>query len=88
MALNSPGVQVSIIDQSQYLPAAPGSTPLLILATATNKANAAGTGIAPGTLKANAEQLYLLTKQSDVTNIFGSPFFYKTANGAFRRTQT
>jgi len=81
MALNSPGVQVSIIDQSQYLPAAPGSTPLLILATATNKANAAGTGIAPGTLKANAEQLYLLTKQSDVTNIFGSPFFYKTANG-------
>ena len=81
MALNSPGVQVSIIDQSQYLPAASSSVPLIVLATATNKADSTGTAIAAGTLAANANKLYQVTSQRDLVNIFGSPFFYKTTNG-------
>ena len=48
MALESPGVEVTIIDQSQYLPAAPASVPLVVLATAENKANAAGQTSKPG----------------------------------------
>lgn len=82
MALNSPGVQVSIIDQSQYLPAASNSIPLLILATATNKLSATSAGtVAPGTLATNANKLYQLTSQRDLVTLFGNPFFYKTTDG-------
>lgn len=81
MALVSPGVEVTIIDQSQYLPAASNSVPFLLLATAQNKANAAGTGIAPATTAANANKLYQVTSQRDLVNLFGNPFFYKTSNG-------
>jgi hypothetical protein len=81
MALNSPGVQVSIVDESQYLPAAPASVPLIVLATAQNKSNAAGTGVATGTIAANANKLYRVTSQRDLTTLFGNPFFYKTTNG-------
>lgn len=79
MALASPGVEVSIIDQSQYLPAASNSVPLLVVATAQNKANAAGTGVAAATTKANANKLYLVTSQRDLVNLYGNPFFYKTS---------
>jgi hypothetical protein len=81
MALVSPGVEVTIIDQSQYLPAASSSVPLVVLATAQNKANAAGTGVAAATTAANANKLYQVTSQRDLVNLFGTPFFYKTTNG-------
>lgn len=81
MALVSPGVEVTIIDQSQYLPAAPASVPLVLLATAQNKANASGTGIAPATTSANANKLYRVTSQRDLVTLYGNPFFYKTTNG-------
>ena len=53
MALTSPGVEVTIIDQSQYLPAPTNSVPLVVLATAQNKADASGTGVAAATYRAN-----------------------------------
>ena len=81
MALASPGVQVTIIDQSQYLPASTNSVPLVILATAQNKAAASGTTVAPGTIKANANKLYKVTSQRDLVALYGNPFFYKTTNG-------
>lgn len=81
MALQSPGVEITIIDESQYLPAAPASVPLILLATAQNKANASGTGIATGTIASNANKLYRITSQRDLVSIFGNPFFYKTTNG-------
>jgi len=80
MALVSPGTQVTIIDQSQYLPAASSSVPLILVATATNKLNAAGTATASGTLAANAGKLYQITSQRDLTALFGNPFFYKTTD--------
>ena len=73
--LNSPGVSVTVIDESFYLPAAPGTVPLIIVASEENKMNAAGTGIAPGTLKANAGTVYLMTSQQDLGNTFGIPYF-------------
>lgn len=81
MALSSPGTQVTIIDESQYLPAAPNSVPLIVIATAQNKANASGTGVAVGTTAANANKLYAITSQRDLVTYFGNPFFYKTTNG-------
>jgi len=81
MALLSPGVQVSVIDQSNYTPAAASSVPFILVATAQNKVSGAGTGIAPGTLAANANKLYLMTSQRDLLSTFGVPFFYNTTAG-------
>lgn len=81
MALTSPGVEVQVIDQSQYLPAAPGTVPLVVLATAQNKADPTGTGIATGTTAANAGKLYQVTSQRDLVTLYGNPFFYTTTNG-------
>lgn len=79
--LVSPGVQVSIIDQSNYLPAATNSVPFFLLATASNKISGSGVGIAAGTLAANANKTYLITSQRDLANTFGVPFFYSTTAG-------
>jgi len=77
--LSSPGVSVTVVDESFYTPAAPGTVPLIIVASAANKENSAGTGIAPGTLKANAGKVYLLTSQMDLGNTFGIPYFQTDA---------
>ena len=63
MALVSPGVEINIIDQSQYSPTASNSVPLILLATAQNKANAAGDAVAAATVSANANKLYQITKR-------------------------
>ena len=81
MALVSPGVEVTVIDQSQYLPSASSSVPLIVLATAQSKANAAGTAIAAATTKSTANKLYQVTSQRDLVTLYGNPFFYKTTNG-------
>ena len=73
--LSSPGVSVTVIDESFYTPAAAGTVPLFIVASASNKPNGAGTGTAPGTLAANAGTVYLLTSQKDLSDTFGIPFF-------------
>jgi hypothetical protein len=81
MALTSPGVEVTIIDQSQYLPAPTNSVPLVVLATAQNKADGSGTAVAPATTAANAGKLYQVTSQRDLVSLYGTPFFYTTTNG-------
>ena len=78
--LSSPGVSVTVIDESFYTPAAPGTTPLIIVASAANKSNGAGTGIARGTLTSNAGQVYLLTSQKDLSDTFGTPIFKTDAS--------
>jgi len=78
--LSSPGVSVTVIDESFYTPAAPGTTPLIIVASAENKANGSNTGTAPGTLAANAGKVYLLTSQKDLADTFGTPVFKTDAN--------
>jgi hypothetical protein len=81
MALLSPGVQVSVIDESNYIPAATNSVPYILIATAQNKVSGTGVGVAAGTLAANANKPYLITSQRDLTATFGNPFFYKTTTG-------
>lgn len=81
MALTSPGVEVKVVDESFYLPAAPGTVPLIVVASAENKTNGAGDGIAPGTLKANAGRVYLITSQKDLVDTFGDPLFKTDVSG-------
>lgn len=81
MALVSPGVQVTVIDESNYIPAATNSVPYILLATAQNKISGTGAGVAAGTLAANANKIYLVTSQRDLAATFGNPFFYKTSTG-------
>ena len=81
MALTSPGVEVQVIDQSQYLPAAPGSVPFVLLATAQDKVDPNGVSIAAGTTAANANKLYQVTSQRDLVTLFGNPTFYTSSNG-------
>ena len=81
MALVSPGVEVTITDESQYLPAPTNTIPLIVLATAQNKADPTGTAVAAGTTAANAGKLFQITSQRDLVTLYGNPFFYTTSNG-------
>ena len=47
--LVSPGVSVTVVDESQYAAATQGTLPLIVVATATNKTDASGSAIASGT---------------------------------------
>ena len=80
MALTSPGVQVTVIDESFYTPAEPGTVPLIVVATAQDKTNGAGTNTASATTKANAGKAFKVTSQRDLTDLFGIPFFEQTAS--------
>ena len=78
--LVSPGVQVSVIDESFYTPAEPGTTPMIFVASKQDKTNASGTGTATGTTKANAGVPFLITSQRDLADTFGDPIFQTDAN--------
>jgi len=75
MALVSPGVQVSVVDESFYTPSGAGTVPMLFVVSAANKLNGSGTGTAPGTLASNAGVPYLITSQRDLVDTFGDPIF-------------
>jgi len=81
MALVSPGVEVNVIDESFYTPAAAGTVPMIFVATASNKTKSSGTGTAAGTIKANAGKPYLITSQRELGETFGDPLFYSDNNG-------
>ena len=81
MALVSPGVEVTVIDESNYLPAATNSVPYILIATAENKISGSGTGVAAGTTAANANEVYLISSQRELAATFGNPFFYSTTAG-------
>ena len=81
MALVSPGVEVTVIDESQYIPSAVNTVPFFLVATAQNKVSSDGITVAAGTLAANANQTYLITSQRDLVATFGVPFFYNTTTG-------
>ena len=79
MALVSPGISISINDQSQYVNSNVGSVPLVILATAQDKTyNGAA---ATGTSKANAGSLLAFTSQRDLVTQMGTPSFQLSSAG-------
>jgi hypothetical protein len=74
--LISPGVSISVTDESYYDSSAPGSVPLIVLATASNKVSPTGSGIAPYTLNEHAGKLFIATSQRELISAFGNPLFY------------
>lgn len=79
MALVSPGVEIQVIDESQYAPTAAATVPLLFVASASNKQSPSGS-IAEATAPSNANNLYVLTSQRDVLTYFGTPLFFNNTN--------
>jgi hypothetical protein len=78
--LVSPGVSVTVTDESQYGAAIAGTTPLIVIATKQDKLQpGSATAIAPGTTAANAGKLWLITSQRDAITTFGNPIFYSSA---------
>lgn len=79
MALVSPGLQLSVTDESQYVPGAVGTVPLVVLATAQDKIF--NGGIASGTTVSNAGKLQVFTSQRELATALGYPTFEQTAAG-------
>jgi hypothetical protein len=79
MALISPGLEITVIDESQYLPSAVGTVPFVLLATAENKV--INNTIALGTTKANAGKLYGISSQRELSAIYGLPTFNQSSIG-------
>jgi hypothetical protein len=77
--LVSPGVSISVIDESINVGAGPGTVPLIFIATQENKSDPTGLAIAPGTLKENAGKVYSITSQRDLVQTFGDPLFYEVS---------
>lgn len=78
MALISPGVQVTIIDESNYTPAPAGTVPFIVLATSQDKTNPNG-DLAEYTTAANAGKIFLVTSQRELINKYGKPNFLVSA---------
>jgi len=78
MALVSPGVQVTITDEAQYLPTAIGSVPFVVVATEQDKTINGVT--AEATTKAKAGQIYGITSQRELTSLFGAPKFRRSSS--------
>jgi len=81
MALVSPGVEITVVDESNYVPAAAGSVPMLLVATAANKSSGTGSGLAQGTLASAVGNTYLVSSQRELAEVFGNPLFYSDTTG-------
>jgi hypothetical protein len=74
--LVSPGVSISVIDESFYGSAGSGTVPLICVATGKNKTHPSGTGSATGTTGSTAA-LSLITSQRELLQTYGNPSFRK-----------
>ena len=79
VALVSPGVSITVIDESQYLPTAVGTIPFVLFATGENKV--VNGAIAPGTKKVNAGKVYGIGSQRELVATFGTPTFHTSSAG-------
>jgi hypothetical protein len=79
--LVSPGIDVTVSDESIYAPASTGTVPYVLIATGQDKSDAAGTGTAAGTTAATANDIYLISSRRELTATFGAPTFYQSTSG-------
>ena len=59
MALVSPGLELTVTDESQYVPGAVGTVPLIIMATAQDKTNPSGSSAADTTAARAGNEAFL-----------------------------
>jgi len=79
MALVSPGLQITVTDESQYIPGAVGTVPLVIVATEQDKLfNGV---VANGTTAENAGVLQAFGSQRELVAAMGYPVFKQSASG-------
>ena len=79
--LVSPGVSVTVVDESAYASPGTGTIPFIAIATRSDKSDPTGTetdGIAKYTKLANAGQVVPVTSQRELTQFFGDPTFTAT----------
>jgi hypothetical protein len=79
MALVSPGLEITVTDESQYVPGAVGTVPLVIFATEQDKIF--NGSIASGTTAAAAGKLQSFTSQRELVAAMGYPIFKQSAAG-------
>jgi hypothetical protein len=80
--LTSPGVQVTVTDESVYGPAGAGTVPMIFIATGEDKVDPTLTetdGIAKYTKSAQSKKPILVTSQRELTQYFGNVDFHKVA---------
>ena len=78
--LVSPGVQVTVTDESVYGPTGTGTVPMLFIATGQDKVDPTGTStIAAYTAKAKAGKPVLVTSQRELSQFFGNIDFRKVS---------
>lgn len=76
-SLVSPGVQVTITDESFYNTTGQGTVPLILIATESNKSSPTpGGGTASFTVPSQAGKLFVATSQRDLIQNFGNPVFH------------
>jgi hypothetical protein len=79
-SLVSPGLAITVTDETQYVSTGLGTVPLVFVATAQDKTNPSG-GKAMGTTKAMAGQLQSYGSQRDLITALGYPSFQLDAAG-------
>lgn len=79
MALVSPGLEITVTDESQYVSTSVGTVPFILFATGENKIF--NGSIAPYTTKSNAGKLLAVTSQRDLITNFGYPSFKQSSAG-------
>jgi len=72
--LQSPGVSVTVVDDSIYAPAGPGTVPLFVVASHKNKKNSDGT-VYEGTAATENNGLRLVTTRNELVSLYGLPKF-------------
>ena len=77
--LVSPGVSVTVINESFYIPASAPTVPLLFVATRANKTQPDGVSSAAGTTESGVVRTVTSIGQS--TQLYGVPYFWSDSSG-------
>lgn len=75
----SPGVSVSVTDESFYIPVQASTVPLFFIATEAGKYQTNGVDLAIGTLESNVVRT--VTSRTNSRELFGAPVFRKDISG-------
>jgi len=76
--LTSPGVSITVTDESFYAAAGTGTVPLIIIATGEDKTAPDGSSTAAYTTSATAGNVYLVNSQRELLTNYGNPNFRKS----------
>lgn len=82
--LQSPGVSVTVTDDTISAASSNGTVPLFFIATAQDKLIPNSATVASGTTAAKAGKLQLVTSQKNVLETFGSPIFQKSSGSVIQ----